>query len=780
MNKAYVRFFQTAFNSSITPYPFQEKLALEAWPDTLDVGTGLGKTAGVTLAWLFKRQQNDPHTPRRLIYCLPRRVLVEQTAKDMTIWLKNLTAAGFYSSGNTPAVFTLMGGHIDRDWDCYPDKDAIIVGTQDQLLSRALNRGYAMSRFRWPVQFGLLHNDCLWVFDEVQLMGVGLKTSAQLEAFRQSLGTCIPCRSLWMSATIRPEWLASVDFAKNVTALTNGSLKDADKADSCVLKLINAPKRLSKALCDPLNAASVAKFILEHHKPGTRTIAVVNTVKRAQEIYSHLLTLSSKQHEKPALCLLHSRFRPPERQSALDVLLEHPAAMGTICVATEVIEAGIDVSSRTLITDLASWPSLIQRFGRNNRKGEYADAEVFWLDVIASGKGHPEPYTIDLLMEAKNYLQRLEGASVCQTNLPPVSQVNEPMHVLRRKDVIDLFDTTQDLSGRDIDVSRFIREANNHDVQVFWRNIGAGESPASPNDGEPTKEELCNVPIGDLKDRRCWVWNHLDKTWDKPSTLVPGIVIMVRQADGGYNTKLGWTGKSNDLPTVSSSSLVTPDSDSDDTYSETVLQTLADHTNCVLRQMDSILNAINISQRFGDDLRKAACWHDVGKSHEVSQEAFAGGLSQADTSKIWAKTAKKNIIYSRRGFRHELASALALLENGHSDLSAYLAAAHHGKVRLSIRSFPHENKPPNGQRFARGIWDGDMLPEAMLGNNEIMPKTTLTLAYMELGETDKGASWLSRTLRLRDSQDVGPFRLAFLEAILRCSDWRGSKEGVED
>ena len=31
-------------------------------------------------------------------------------------------------------------------------------------------RGYAMSRFRWPVDFALLHNDSQWVFDEVQLM----------------------------------------------------------------------------------------------------------------------------------------------------------------------------------------------------------------------------------------------------------------------------------------------------------------------------------------------------------------------------------------------------------------------------------------------------------------------------------------------------------------------------------------------------------------------------------------------------------------------------------
>jgi CRISPR-associated endonuclease/helicase Cas3 len=50
----------------------------------------------------------------------------------------------------------------------------VLIGTQDMLLSRALMRGYSMSRYQWPVHFGFLHNDALRVLDEVQLMGAGL------------------------------------------------------------------------------------------------------------------------------------------------------------------------------------------------------------------------------------------------------------------------------------------------------------------------------------------------------------------------------------------------------------------------------------------------------------------------------------------------------------------------------------------------------------------------------------------------------------------------------
>src|SRR5690606_11380774 len=100
----------------------------------------------------------------------------------------------------------LMGGEPldvdEKEWDIHPEADTILIGTQDMLLSRALNRGYGMARARWPMHFGLLNNDALWVMDETQLMGVGVRTSAQLEGLRHKLGTALGCSTWWASATI--------------------------------------------------------------------------------------------------------------------------------------------------------------------------------------------------------------------------------------------------------------------------------------------------------------------------------------------------------------------------------------------------------------------------------------------------------------------------------------------------------------------------------------------------------------------------------------------------
>ncbi len=141
------------------PYPYQERFANDDdLPELLNVPTGVGKTATVVLGWLYRRRvhankQIRCTTPRRLVYCLPMRTLVEQTERESRRWLSNL------GLGESVDVHLLMGGEEPTDWALWPDRDAILIGTQDMLLSRALNRGYGMSRYRWPVHFGLLNND---------------------------------------------------------------------------------------------------------------------------------------------------------------------------------------------------------------------------------------------------------------------------------------------------------------------------------------------------------------------------------------------------------------------------------------------------------------------------------------------------------------------------------------------------------------------------------------------------------------------------------------------
>jgi CRISPR-associated endonuclease/helicase Cas3 len=183
---------------------------------------------------------------------------------------------------------------------------------------------------------------------------------------------------------------------------------------------------------------------------------------------------------------------------------------------------------------------------------------------------------------------------------------------------------------------------------------------------------------------------------------------------------------------------------------------------------------------FLNDLLFAALRHDIGKCHWVFQETMHRQLSADEATKglFLAKT-EFHGRHSRPHFRHELASALALLQMGASDLSVYLAACHHGKVRLSIRAMPGEEKPdkPN-VKFARGIHEGDALPEVDLGDGVVVPSIRLDLEPMLLGMSEDGRrSWLDRMIALRDT--VGVFRLTYLESLIRAADARASAAPVE-
>lgn len=797
-----------------TPYPYQQRLAQEPWPDIVDVPTGLGKTAAVTVAWLYKRLRGDEETPRRLIWCLPMRVLVEQTRDAVVSWLERAGPLFNATGESAPTCHVLMGGDLDMKWVERPEESAVLIGTQDMLLSRALMRGYSVSRYRWPMEFALVHHDALWVFDEVQLMGAGLATSAQLEAFRREWAAIARTgtRSLWLSATLKPEWLSTVDFRTHAEDLETLTLSDADWALPAVRRRAEASKQISKAAVDlegdvkadvDRYVEQLSRIVFESHCGDGPTLVIVNSVLRAQELTSRLRQMvDAEQLEK--VLLVHSRFRAAEREAINTRLRRLGPRDDVIVVATQAIEAGIDLTAKRLFTELAPWSSLVQRFGRCNRGGEYngsGGGHISWIDLNVESKPDlAAPYDVTELLRARTHLKDL--ASGAPADLPKVDDRFPLTHVLRRADFMELFNTEPDLSGHDVDVSHYLRDAGTPEVNVFWRQIG--DMPADSEPG-PTREELCPVSIGQLRRHlkkdgvTGFVWDGLLERWQSVSAdrMRPGRTVMLRAADGGYDADLGF--RDGLKTTVPVSVVDEEDKQPVDSYAadpDTQIGrfvSLTDHSQRVRDEAEKLCDAL-AEQESRRALLQAALWHDVGKAHEAAQTAYqdfappesadASGDGNAH-SRLWAKTpGRARLNYRikrdekdehRRHFRHELASALAWLNFGPKDsdhdLVAYLIAAHHGKVRLSLRSMPGETMPGDGRKFARGVWEGDVLPEVSL-NGTTVPAGGLRLDVMEMGEGPLGPSWTTRTRRLL--RQLGPFRLAWLETLVRLADWRAS------
>ena len=839
------RIYGIALAAQIAPYRWQRAFVEEEWPEVLIAPTGSGKTAGVTLGWAAWRLRAPEKTPRRLVWCLPMRTLVEQTAEAVKTWFRRLHAHDVAGALPKPEdVHVLMGGVEAAHWLDAPDRPAVLVGTQDMLLSRALMRGYASSRAVWPMEFALLHEDAQWVFDEVQLMDAGRATSAQLEAFRrweadravnEDRPKGRPARSLWISATLEAGWLETVDFPAPI----GDAVRRIDprlERDERLGRLAAAKKALSRTSPAPASAKSadlsayvseLAEQVLNAHQPGRMTLVIVNRVARAQDLHAAL----GKKLKKapPGLVLVHGRFRPSDRRQAMDKIIGKSDNGGTdlIVVATQAVEAGVDISAAVLMTELAPWSSMVQRFGRANRYAELEDgADVRWIDLLAGDAEDDKtaaelslPYSIEEMKAARERLLTLTDAA--PANLPAPTHVDPPRRVIRRKDLEDLFDTDPDLTGFDVDISPYVRDANDTDVRVFWRDLSTlGDDPP-----HPYAEELCAVPIGAA---RKWLekvrsreqgnalvfvrdpqWRRRDeRTGHTPPGWTrlrenpwPGLTLLVDVKAGGYSEVFGFTGDLKHTPdpvTLPGASATAPETppnplpgisgeteghDEDPRSAIGVPVTLSAHLGHVAAEAEALCKALEVDAETRAAVVRAARWHDLGKAHEVFQNTMRRGLEQCDVAAdlLLAKTTGSGLRHERAYFRHELASALAFLAHENwsraADLVAYLAAAHHGKVRMNLRALPRERPPADaggpGARFARGIWENDELRPVDLGAGEQWEGGRLTLSVMELGwDEATRESWTERTRELL--ADFGPFRLAWMETLVRIADWRAS------
>jgi CRISPR-associated endonuclease/helicase Cas3 len=891
--------FKTAFGKSddpdFRPFEYQRRLACGEQPSTdplqpfndstlqppqadwlrsgtecksrlINIPTGLGKTAAVVLAWLWNRvQQKRTEWPRRLIYCLPMRTLVEQTRDNVRDWLKNLGLT------EQVAVHIVMGGENASDWDIHPEREAILIGTQDMLLSRALNRGYASARARWPIEFGLLNHDCLWTLDEVQLMDVGLATTAQLQAFRRddqlAQKHLRPCATWWMSATLRPEWLESTDTKPMIAALRENVQRVFPKERQGGVWTVSKPCSLLpvkdvKAWAGRAWETHLASSGCEH---GRITLIIANTVRTARELHAALLALQKKaKRQLVELRLIHSRFRGIERRAWRESFLARSACNATadrIIIATQVVEAGVDISATTLFAELAPWSSLVQRFGRAARYG--GTAQVFVVDRNPSEKA-ALPYQLSELKAARAALAYLPNASLAglsafeaaHTELLPGLFPYPPTHLLLRRELDELCDTTPDLSGADLDISRFIRSGEERDVTVFWRDV----EKAPDHRIKPLREELCAVAIGEARDwltsdgvkNKAWVWDYLDGDWRacRRDDIYPGQTILVAHSAGGYDVQKGWTGAADDRAFSVADTMLSPTdrrvadaAEESEATSQRAWESIAVHGDHVARVVGEIAAALGLPDTLSELLKLAARWHDLGKGHPAFQGCILREAPQHPGTNDIAKAPpsawrSKRELYKlpdgeqRRGFRHELATTLALfavLERHNSqhsallgphlsllealgqmaldgapatsptppeqeildldqpsfDLLAYLDCAHHGKVRGAWHAAPADQEyRTRDQRGLpiHGVREKDEIPALAVaaadGSAHVVPAITLHLEPARIGLSPRtGASWTERVAGLLRAH--GPFTLTYLEALLRAADIRASRSSAE-
>ena len=403
-------------------------------------------------------------------------------------------------------------------------------------------------------------------------------------------------------------------------------------------------------------AEAIASDVEQKHRRGTLSLVICNTVEMARGVFRALGDTQPK-------ILLTSRFRRQDREKHERRLLlfeterrkhsgaaipEHP---GLICVSTQVVEAGVDISAHRLWSELAPWPSILQRLGRLNRNGRDQEAHACFWETPREGPGKQErigPYDADDIARAKKLLDALRplsqsfpfSAAVGQlaaehgTELDAALQP-KPTPLPRALDVHGLFSTERDVHGGFTDVSAFVRGTDpDADLTVFWREW-SGKKPPQGDDLDGPDLDLGNegCPIAffrlkeALKTRRSsgWLWNDEAERWERaaPDELRPGMVVMLHRDVGGYDVNEGWTGETqsvlSDVPRAGRGHALRDDARTEAGH----WSRLEVHLSDARREAEQLCDGLALGD--GDERRavvEAAGLHDLGKAHPQWQAAL--------------------------------------------------------------------------------------------------------------------------------------------------------------
>lgn len=353
------------FKDKVGSYPYQYQLKvmevlLSGKNVILSVPTGAGKTWASTMPFLYAQINPEIHFPKKMIYSLPLRTLANSIYEDVSEVAENTSIqTGEYSD------------------DPYFEND-IIFSTIDQTLSNFLCFPLPLSPRLANINAGALIGSYL-VFDEFHLLDEK-RSMATTIGMLKTLGNLSRC--CIMTATLSDGFMLKLKEAlggdNGYEIITLDNFPD-DKAAIGSLKPNTNKKRIA-VVASKLTASS----IIEQHKQ--RTIVICNRVETAQNIYFQLQQQQqngSLQNTK--LICLHSRFFEKDRKHKEALLKNYfgkeSNSESVILVATQVIEAGMDISCDVMHTEISPISSFLQRAGRCARFSDQT-GEIFIYDVL--------------------------------------------------------------------------------------------------------------------------------------------------------------------------------------------------------------------------------------------------------------------------------------------------------------------------------------------------------------------------------------------------------------
>ena len=353
---------------------------------TLTVPTGGGKT----LASLrFALHHANQHGLDRVIYVIPFTSIIDQNAEVVRRILEPVgvepgSVVLEHHSNLTPDKQTWRGKILSENWDA-----PVVYTTTVQLLEALFGSGTRGARRMHQLANAVL------VFDEIQTLPINC-----VHLFNNAMNFLANhCRTTVVLCTATQPLLHKVDPGKGAIQLKNGHeiMPDVGKLfeDLKRVDVVNArkPGGWSYEEVAELAASQVAAI-------GS-CLVIVNTKKSAQAVYElcrkHLG--SGVFHLSTSMCPAHRK----EKLTEIRVRLDAQPCLPTLCVSTQLIEAGVDVDFGAVIRFTAGLDSIAQAAGRCNRNGRSKQGFVHVVNP------RPEDENLSRLIDIRIGRDKAEG-----------------------------------------------------------------------------------------------------------------------------------------------------------------------------------------------------------------------------------------------------------------------------------------------------------------------------------------------------------------------------------
>ncbi len=338
---------------------------------TLTVPTGGGKTLASLRHALHHAQT---HGLERIIYIIPYTSIIDQNAEAVRDILGDEWVLEHHSNLD-PEKQTWQNKLLSENWN-----KPIVFTTMVQFLDAWFGGGTRGARHIHPMANSVL------IFDEIQTLPVKC-----VHLFCNALNWLVQfggSSAVLCTATQPLLSACGVDeFPEDKRALVKarGLLQLASNAEimgknQALDKLFADLSRVEIKFNEKAGGWSVDEagaFLLTQFQTALSCLFIVNTKKWAKALYQYC-----QQQNVPSEALFHlSTNQCAAHRKALFARMKQrlEQKLPVVCISTQLIEAGVDISMACVIRALGGLDSIAQAAGRCNRHGENAGKGRVWV-----------------------------------------------------------------------------------------------------------------------------------------------------------------------------------------------------------------------------------------------------------------------------------------------------------------------------------------------------------------------------------------------------------------